>query len=120
MKLSICICILALLLASCSRQDAASSDPMYAPTRKPEPPTKPSPPLTGGSGVEAPYATVVPADSDRAAGAETSTSKGTGPGNGSAAVGGLAGGPGGGGGGPAAATTHIDGGGSASSPSQTN
>lgn len=97
------VAALALLAASCSRHDADSADSSRAGTTAGTGPAAASA-TVGASGVEAPYAAIVPADAQppaiagsagkgtATAGAETSPSTSAGPGNGSTAVGGQAGG----------------------------
>ena len=81
--------VVALIVPACGRHDAKSTDPMSTAEKNPEPPTRPSSQPASGV-VEAPFVAVVPEDSTTkpTTGAESSASKGIGPGNGSTAVGG--------------------------------
>ncbi len=85
--------VFAMSLASCERHEPKNTDPVTTAEKHPEPATKPSPSPSSApaSGVvEAPFAAVIPEDAQKkpATGAESTESKGTGPGNGSTAVGG--------------------------------
>ena len=85
----ISVVVLCSVLAACGPQQPKNTDPISTAEKHPEPATKPSAQPASGV-VEAPFAAVIPEDSQTkpAAGAETSGSKGAGPGNGSTAVGG--------------------------------
>jgi hypothetical protein len=81
--------VLAGALVACERHEPKNADPVSTAEKHPEPPTKPSSSPASGV-IQPPFAAIVPADTPPGpnTGAESSQSKGTGPGNGSTAIGG--------------------------------